>query len=105
MTDITPLENTILVHLIEEASEIIKAATKIQRFGKTEVYPGTAITNVQQLGLEIGNFMAVRNLALSNSLINDRDMLDGNMDKQRKMGPEIADARIATAAAENERAG
>ena len=42
-----------LVCLIEECSEVIQAATKTLRFGPSECYPETGVSNEDQLSAEL----------------------------------------------------
>ncbi len=57
----------ILVVVIEEAAEVIKAATKIQRFGWDRNQPGYGINN-EVLAMEIGDLLgAIDGLNLNDS--------------------------------------
>lgn len=51
--------------IIEECSEVIKAVTKIQRFGKVAIDPstGTKYENLSELSIELGNLLAVISLS------------------------------------------
>jgi NTP pyrophosphatase (non-canonical NTP hydrolase) len=49
----------LLVILGEEAAEIVVAASKAQRFGLADGYPGTDTTNARDLMQEVGDLLAV----------------------------------------------
>jgi hypothetical protein len=53
----SPHERELLQVLTEEASEVILAISKMQRFGRDDGYPGTDRTNGEDLGGEIGDLM------------------------------------------------
>lgn len=48
-------DEQILDLIIEEASEVIQAATKIKRFGKNNYNPETGVNNTRQLRQEIAD--------------------------------------------------
>ena len=53
------LDERYLVLLAEECSEVIKAVTKILRFGQNDAHPETGVTNLDELIQEIGDTMAI----------------------------------------------
>lgn len=66
----TPYERELLTILIEEAAEVQQRATKLLRFGATEVQPGQSHTNAQRLTSEIGD------MACMVGLLADRGIVD-----------------------------
>jgi len=52
-------EEYLLICLAEEAAEIQQAITKWLRFGKSDVHPKTGIENVEELRLELQDFIAI----------------------------------------------
>lgn len=83
---LTNREAEILDHLIEEASEVIHAASKLKRFGKGHRAPtGPALTNSQTLGLEVGDFFKIMILAIECGLIDNQDTLDGVARKHERL--------------------
>ncbi len=48
-----------LVHLFEEASEVIHVTSKIIRFGIKDRMKGQELTNQERLGREVGNMLAM----------------------------------------------
>lgn len=65
----TPLENEVLAILIEECSEVIQRATKMQRFGINEVQPGQELTNAERLSDEVGDLLETIRLAGSVKIV------------------------------------
>jgi hypothetical protein len=55
----TPHEREILIILMEECAEIIQRASKLLRFGATEIQPGQSLTNTQRLAREVGDLNEV----------------------------------------------
>lgn len=81
----TPRENEILDILIEECAEVIQRATKLKRFGATEIQPWQDLTNSQRLGIEIGNLRVMVRLATEAGLIDSTSIAVGVRDKQDKL--------------------
>ena len=82
--------------LIEEAAEVIQAATKIQRFGPDRVYPSgehANRTNTEALAMEVGDLLEIIDrLALPSQIIEQ-----GILSKRRqleKWGPDKTDAEL-----------
>ena len=65
---LTEAQEERLTLLIEECSEVIKCATKIQRFGYDSINPYSPHegTNLHQLQLEMGDIVAVQRLMAIN---------------------------------------
>lgn len=74
--------NYLLTCLIEEAAEIIKEATKAQRFGLHDNY--LPLTPEQRLKQEVNDLLAVREMLLDEGLDirKDRELLEA---KKRKV--------------------
>lgn len=53
-------QNELLDCVVEEASEVIKAVTKMRRFGQYSTDPETGRTNIMQLQQELGDMKAVK---------------------------------------------
>jgi len=86
----TPHENELLIILNEECTEIIQECLKIQhlaskvlRFGLNEIQPGTVLSNVDLLGAEIGDFMAVVN-RLYDQNVHAQDLDDWASERKEK---------------------
>lgn len=86
---VTPYEGELLDNLIEEASEVIKAASKIKRFGRrpTDSTDGKTYDNVRDLSFELGNLLYVMRSIGDPALhlLLHEAVLDGQEDKERKM--------------------
>lgn len=80
----TPLQREIAEILIEECAEVQQRATKLLRFGPTEVQPGQPHDNAWRLGLEIGDLLQVIALALSN-LVPEQAIEEGRASKRRQL--------------------
>jgi len=61
------LEEYLLICLVEECAEVQQRATKMLRFGVTEVEPGQPNNNVQRLHEELNDLHAILDLLESNS--------------------------------------
>lgn len=59
----------LLTKLIEEASEVIQAATKIQIFGEDSFGPGEPLSNKDHLEYEIDDLAAIIELLADEGLI------------------------------------
>lgn len=87
MTQLTSAQEERMDLLIEEASEIIKEACKIKRFGFNssanpfDEYP----TNKEKLEIEIGGFAAVLQLAFNAGDL-DPDASEAAMEKKQESG-------------------
>lgn len=72
----TAIEKTLLTHLTEESSEVIKEVCKILRFGFDSSHPSEPdITNRTRLEYEIADFYACVELLIEQGLI-DRESLN-----------------------------
>lgn len=78
---LTPAEIEVLNNLQEEAAEVIKAASKLLRFGKEDIDPKTGGSNTYYLGLEIGNLVTMINLVGHRKLVLEADVEQGKADK------------------------
>lgn len=78
-------EREILTILIEEAAEVQQRATKSLRFGVVEIQPGQQLTNAQRLGLEIGDFMEIVELAAGLGLVDREAITIGRVGKKRQL--------------------
>jgi hypothetical protein len=77
----TPYERELLTILIEEAAEVQQRATKLLRFGAMETQPGQFNTNAWRLSQEIGDLVAVINLALRCGLVIE-NVVDAQVDRK-----------------------
>lgn len=78
-------DREILVILVEECSEVIKAATKLIRFGAGDAEPGQESTNAQRLAHEIGDLIETVALAIKSRLVTEDDIALGRVSKQKKL--------------------
>lgn len=62
MNKLTPAEIERLTILMEECAEVIQAAGKVLRHGWDGLYPGTDISNRDQLEIELGDVDGIVNL-------------------------------------------
>ncbi len=82
---LTPYENELLTHLIEECGEVIHACTKIQLFGVHQ-YPGQRRRNDRHMSFELGNMEAVIvRLKNETNLISADEMSAGLRAKLRRL--------------------
>ncbi len=83
-TPLTPWETEILTVLMEEAAEVIQAASKLIRFGK-ENRPGPdAVPNTMVLGLEVGDLEEMLSLANYVGLVSTEDINAGMIRKRAR---------------------
>lgn len=66
-TPLTEYEREILTIMMEECGEVIKAASKLIRFGR-EQRPDTGVHNTDVLATELGDLKAVVSLVLTANL-------------------------------------
>jgi len=78
------LQEHLLTCLAEECVETAQRITKALRFGLHEVQPGQALSNLDRIGLEHGDFLAVKQL-LSEQGIEIRANLDHIAEKKLKV--------------------
>ncbi len=88
--------------VIEEATEVIKAATKILRFGPNRRYPSgdhAGETNTEALSMEIGDLVEVIDrLGLPSEIIErGRDKKQAQL---KKWGPQRSDSELDASLAE-----
>lgn len=81
----TPYQNELLTQLIEECSEGIQRATKMQRFGVEEVQKDQPLTNEQRLSMEVGNLLFIIRLAADAKILRNETILLGVMEKCEKL--------------------
>lgn len=77
----TAREAEILTILIEECAEVQQRATKLMRFGRDEVQPGQALTNAERLSLEVGDLVAMIDMARTAGLVSDERIETGRHKK------------------------
>lgn len=84
---LTEAQEERLTKLIEECSEIIKVACKIQLHGYQSVNPYAPQdgTNLHQLHLEMGDYETIKRLMLKNGDIELSPILDRAIDKYPKL--------------------
>lgn len=82
---LTERQSEILDHLIEEASEVIHAASKLKRFGFGDQGPSQPHPNHIVLSLEVGDFLAMKDLATREGLLNSFAVYDGVERKTKRL--------------------
>lgn len=65
----TPYQAELLTCLIEEASEVQKAACKAQRFGFEDGDPNNELNNRQEIERELGDLIAVVELLIKEGVL------------------------------------
>ncbi len=91
-TPLTDHERELLVCLMEEAAEVIQAASKLVRFGK-ENRPDTGVSNSAALSAEVGDLLAVLERLVKAELIRPDVISEGadrksaRLDKYLQTGP------------------
>lgn len=81
----TEHEREILTILIEECSEVQKAATKMLRFGRDDGYPGSSHTNGYDLGHEIGELTVLIRMTVEAQLTRETAIEAGRHEKSEKL--------------------
>ena len=81
----TSHQRELLTILSEEAAEIIVAASKLQRFGRDDGYPGTDRTNGSDLGAEIGDLEELVDRIVAAGLTTRDDIASGKVRKAKKL--------------------
>lgn len=81
----TPYEREVLTILIEEAAEVQQCATKLLRFGRDEIQPGQGLSNKERLSDEVGDLLALVEVALDAGLIEWAAIEDRKAVKFRKL--------------------
>lgn len=81
----TPYERELLTILIEEAAEVIQRATKLLRFGATEIQPEQSFSNRERLSLELGDMAAVLTLLAERELVVENMVKYGSARKHQKL--------------------
>ena len=75
----------LLVCLIEEASEVQHRATKLLRFGASEVQSGQDKDNTERLSEEVGEFIHLVERCLKACLLNQQAVLRGQGSKAARL--------------------
>jgi phosphoribosyl-ATP pyrophosphohydrolase len=78
-------ERELLTILIEECAEVQQRATKLLRFGATEIQPGQEKTNSERLANEIGDLVHMTTLLDQVGLIPNRAVQAGMRNKQKQL--------------------
>ena len=81
---LTDYERELLTILVEEAAEIIQAATKLLRFGK-ENRPDTGVSNSEVLSMETGELLHVTDLVVDAGLMHMRMIDNGRRRKIERL--------------------
>lgn len=71
--------------LIEECAEVQQRATKLLRFGVTEVQPGQPYDNRDRLSHEVGDLMCVIRLAIACGILTDVAVSEGDDHKEAQL--------------------
>lgn len=82
---VTDYEREILTILQEEAAEVIVAVSKILRFGKSNHYPESGVTNVHELGLELGDLSFMMALVQDHGLVTFKTFMEGRERKRARL--------------------
>jgi hypothetical protein len=77
----TPYQRELLTILMEECAEVTQRASKMIRFGITEVQPGQKLNNRERLSLEVGNLLEMFERIFDFAL-NENRMNEGRFEKQ-----------------------
>lgn len=77
----TLFEDELLKVLIEECSEVIQRASKLQRFGRDEQQPGQPLTNRERLSEEIGQLLFMIEMLARFDLLDDLETKIGISNK------------------------
>ena len=80
------LTDMLLVHIAEEAGEIIQAVGKSLRFGLYDKYPDVPRTNREDLQLELTDIFAIAELLQDQGVLQpfDRVAIDAKKEKVRR---------------------
>lgn len=81
----TDHEREILTILIEECAEVQQRATKLLRFGATEIQSNQDLTNVERLSLEIGDLQFMILMAARLKLVDFDRVIEGQWRKQTQL--------------------
>lgn len=81
----TDRERELLTILIEECAEVQQRATKMLRFGRDEIQPSQSQTNMERLGLEVGDLYEMVEQCIMASLIAAPDIETGRYTKRGKL--------------------
>lgn len=82
---VTPYQRELLELIAEECAEVVQRATKIMRFGPTEVQPGQELSNVARISREVGDLLEVLERAEAAGLIDRAHVATGRMTKRAKL--------------------
>lgn len=82
---LTDAQRELLVLLIEEASEVIQAATKLSRFGPLAQNGAIVYDNIKELSLELGDLQAMLSACYSLQLADPLLVHEGRMRKLSKI--------------------
>lgn len=83
-TSLTPHETEILHCLQEECAEVIQDASKLLRFGK-ENRPDSGVSNTHKLSTEMGEVLAVMNMAADLGLLSRVAMDQAGWQKRERL--------------------
>lgn len=90
--------------LIEECSEVIKAATKVLRYGLDTTHPSGGRTNVQDIAVEFGHAIAALDfLGYANIAVDYTRLNHARMNKHDTVQPFIHHLRIPRPTEEQQR--
>ncbi len=68
--------------LMEESAEVAKEASKVNRFGSSDIHPDSTLTHAEKLINEFHDLLAVYQMALDE--INEEFIIDENKIKEKK---------------------
>lgn len=79
----------LLVQLGEEAAEVIQETSKCVRFGMQEVYEKIGISNIERVGLELNDLMALVEIMQEENLLPQnlfkRDLIEAKKEKVKTL--------------------
>jgi len=75
----------LLTCLMEEAAEVIQAASKVKRFGPTNIGPDQTQTAAKYLALEMGDMLEVAFRLLEGEHVDANDVLEGRRRKAKRL--------------------
>lgn len=81
----TDRQREILTIIVEECAEVIQRCSKALRFGLDEVQPGQQADNATRIGLEVGDLLAMLDMAVAEGILHPAAFEVGKKRKVRKL--------------------
>lgn len=79
------LQRELLTILMEECAEVQQRASKMLRFGVTEVQPGQNQTNSDRLSIEVGDLQHVISRCVDEGLMSANIISQQKLEKRKKL--------------------